>query len=155
MLMFHQKQNQTNEISGYWNAAMVTHSKFDCTARPDIMCFSFDGISRNSGSHEHPEWPTVLVRYQSALTNETVLKKMRRALCQPTCQQLWGQWIKSRSESKDSSYAGRADILEQWLYTSADLGWNQVHGFGAYSEVHLTPLCLGRWEGVSFLRSDW
>lgn len=158
MLVFHQKQNQANMK---WNIWMLKYCCGDslqiqllCESY-DILCFSFDEISRNSGSHEHSEWPTVLVRYLSVLTNKTAPKKKLRALSPPTCHQLGGQWIKRRSESNDSSDTGRADILEQWLYISTDLGWNQVHSFGAYSKVQLIPLCLERWEGASFLRGDW
>lgn len=158
MLVFHQKQNQANMT---WNIWMLRYCHGDslqiqlhCESY-DIPCFSFDWISRNSGSHEHPEWPTVLVTYLSVLTNETVQKKFWEHLAHP--------YVTSYGDS--GSREGLKAMIhltqaEQTFWSSdcvflLNLGWNQVHSLGAYSKVQLIPLSLGRWEGASFLRSDW
>lgn len=144
-----------NEISGCWNTAMVTHYKFSCTLSPMTYCAfllmkSVEILEATKILNDPLFLSDIWVSWLTKLSQ----KKMLRALSPPTCHQLGGQRIRRRSESNDSSDTGRADILEQWLCISTDLGWNQVHGFAAFSKVQLIPLCLGRWEGESFLRSD-
>lgn len=157
MLVFHQKQNQANMTWNIWMLRYCHDSlqiQLHCESY-DILCFSFDWISRNSGSHEHPEWPTVLVTYLSVLTNETVQKKFWEHLAH--------SYVTSYGDS--GSREGLKAMIhltqaEQTFWSSdcvflLNLGWNQVHSLGAYSKFQLIPLSLGRWEGASFLRSDW